>query len=161
VPLAQQDARLWSRDMIIEAEGLLHQAARSATFGRFQCEAAIQSVHAQRPITGRVQHEALATLYGLLVARHPSVGARVGQAAALLEAGHPLRALEGLQSIDESEVRNYQPYWATRLHVHRALGQADAAVSALQVALSLTPDEAVRRFLLGLHQSSHATPQGD
>lgn len=48
VPLDRQDARLWDRDMVIEAEGLLTQAARAGRFGRFQCEAAIQSVHVQR-----------------------------------------------------------------------------------------------------------------
>ena len=49
---------MWSRDMIIEAEGLLTSASRAGVFGRYQCEAAIQSVHAQRPITGRTNHAA-------------------------------------------------------------------------------------------------------
>jgi RNA polymerase sigma-70 factor (ECF subfamily) len=53
VPLDRQDARLWDRNRIIEAESLLTAAARAGRFGRYQCEAAIQSVHIQRPITGR------------------------------------------------------------------------------------------------------------
>ena len=53
VPLNLQDAKLWSRDMIVEAENQLTVASRAGVFGRFQCEAAIQSVHVQRPITGR------------------------------------------------------------------------------------------------------------
>ncbi len=52
VPLDRQNARLWSAEMIVEAEGLLTAASRKGRFGRFQCEAAIQSVHVQRPITG-------------------------------------------------------------------------------------------------------------
>jgi len=40
VPLSVQDPRLWSRERIIEAEGLLTDAARLRRFGRFQCEAA-------------------------------------------------------------------------------------------------------------------------
>jgi RNA polymerase sigma-70 factor (ECF subfamily) len=62
VPLDRQDAKAWNRSMIIEAEGLLAQASRRAQFGRFQCEAAIQSVHIQRPITGVTNWAALETL---------------------------------------------------------------------------------------------------
>lgn len=148
VPLAQQDVRLWSRDMIIEAEGLLTAAARAGVFGRFQCEAAIQSVHAQRPITGRTNHEALAALYGLLIARCPSVGARVGQAAALLDAGHAERALVALDTIDETDAARYQPYWVTRARVLTARNEPQAAAQALERAVKLTADEGVRDFLL-------------
>jgi RNA polymerase sigma-70 factor, ECF subfamily len=56
VPLSEQDAGLWDRDQVIEAEGLLTQAARAGQFGRFTCEAAIQSVHAQRAVTGPAAH---------------------------------------------------------------------------------------------------------
>ena len=64
VPLKMQDASLWSRPMIIDAEEQLILASRSKIFGRFQCEAAIQSVHAQTAMTGLTQHAALDTLYG-------------------------------------------------------------------------------------------------
>src|SRR5262249_30078827 len=60
VPLAEQDSKLWSRDMIIEAENHLHLAALQGVFGRFQTEAAIQSVHVQRGLTGAANHKALA-----------------------------------------------------------------------------------------------------
>jgi RNA polymerase sigma-70 factor (ECF subfamily) len=83
VPLDRQSPRLWSRSLIIEAEGLLVAAARLGRFGRYQCEAAIQSVHAQRPVTGRVNHAALLTLYDLLAQHAPSLTAFVGQAAVL------------------------------------------------------------------------------
>lgn len=37
VPLDKQDARLWDRAMVVEAETLLTEAARIGRFGRFQC----------------------------------------------------------------------------------------------------------------------------
>lgn len=52
VPLAQQDVALWSQPMIEEAEGILAAASRARRPGRFQLEAAIQSVHARRAATG-------------------------------------------------------------------------------------------------------------
>ena len=147
VPLARQDPRLWSRDMIIEAEQHLTEAASAARFGRFQCEAAIQSVHAQRAITGRIQHQALTTLYQALVAHCPTVGVRVAQAAALLEAGAPGESLVLLEQIDVDDARNYQPYWVTLAHVLAATGDLAAAAQARDAAVRLTQDASVRAFL--------------
>lgn len=147
VPLARQDPRLWSRDMIIEAENHLTEAARAGQFGRYQCEAAIQSVHAQRAITGRIQHQALTTLYQLLVAHCPTVGVRVAQAAALLEAGAPGESLVLLEQIDVDDARNYQPYWVTLAHVLSATGDRAAAAQARDAAVRLTQDASVRAFL--------------
>ena len=147
VPLDRQDARLWSREMIVEAENALVTASRAGVFGRFQCEAAIQSVHAQRPITGRTNHGALATLYGLLAAHCPNVGVLVGQAAAMVEAGQPAAALAVLQRLVDGEVRSYQPYWVTLAAARAASGERCAAEQALRTAIGLTEDAAVRAFL--------------
>jgi RNA polymerase sigma-70 factor (ECF subfamily) len=149
IALQDQDARLWSRDLIVEAEGLLTSASRAGIFGRYQCEAAIQSVHAQRPITGHTNHPALLTLYALLAERCPSVGAWVGQAAALTQAGHAAPALAVLQRIAVEDVRAYQPYWVTLARALSAAGQAEAAEAALQTAIGLTQHAAVRAFLAG------------
>ncbi len=148
VPLKKQDARLWSRDMIIEAENHLIVASRAGLFGRFQCEAAIQSVHAQRPITGNTHHEALATLYGLLATYCPSVGVLVSQAAAMVEADEPAQALQVLRRLVPAEVDGYQPYWVTLAHALAAAGERPSAEQALQTAIGLTEDAAVRVYLM-------------
>lgn len=149
VPLKDQDARLWSREMIIEAERQLTAASHAGVFGRFQCEAAIQSVHAQRPIAGRTNHAALATLYSLLAERCPSVGVLVAQAASQVEAGEPQYALAVLGRLQAAEVRSYQPYWVTLAHALAATGDRPAAQRAMQAAMGLTEDAAVRAFLAG------------
>jgi RNA polymerase sigma-70 factor (ECF subfamily) len=148
IPLKQQDARLWSREMIVEAENHLTLASRARRFGRFQCEAAIQSVHAQRPVTGQTQHAALALLYQMLVAHCPGVGVRVAQAAAMLEAGEPARALAALQCLLAEDVDRYQPYWVTLARALAATGQRAEAERALRTAIGLTEDDAIRAFLL-------------
>jgi len=147
VPLSRQDTRLWSHDMIAEAEQALTTASQAGVFGRFQCEAAIQSVHAQRPLTGRTHHDALAMLYRLLAAHCPSVGVRVAQAAAMVEAGRPELALEVLRQLAGAEVSSYQPYWVTMAAALAAKGDAPAARRAQQTAIGLTEDPAVRSFL--------------
>ncbi len=147
VPLDRQDASLWSREMIIEAERELTTASQSGVFGRFQCEAAIQSVHIQRPVTGRTNHDALATLYRLLATRCPSVGVLVGQAAAMVEAGAHAEALAVLRRLVATEVSGYQPYWVTLATALSAAGDQPSAEHALRTAMGLTEDAAIRAYL--------------
>jgi RNA polymerase sigma-70 factor, ECF subfamily len=147
VPLDCQEGRLWNRTMIIEAEGLLVAAARAGRFGRFQCEAAIQSVHVQRPITGRTNYAALRRLYDLLVTHDGSLGARIGRALVLAEAGDPAGALAALDALPEDRVAPHQPYWVARARVLEVGGCGPGAADALTRALALTGDEAVRRHL--------------
>jgi RNA polymerase sigma-70 factor, ECF subfamily len=151
VPLDRQDARLWDRNRIIEAEGLLTAAARAGRFGRYQCEAAIQSVHVQRPITGRLNLAALRTLYDLLVSQSDSIGARIGRAVVLAELGEIDRARDELQALPMDRVQNHAPWWVARSRVAFLAGQTAQAAQALSAAISLTKDAAVRQFLLDQH----------
>jgi predicted RNA polymerase sigma factor len=83
-PLDQQDTTLWDRDLIAEGEALLRRAARwkgDRQPGRFQLEAAIQSVHCDRARTGVVDRVALRTLYRGLVQVAPTRGALAALAA--------------------------------------------------------------------------------
>lgn len=147
VPLSLQDARLWSRDMIIEAENLIGDAARFGRFGRFLCEAAIQSVHAQRPITGHTNYTALKTLYAMLAAYAPTVGVLVAQAGMLVEAGEPENALRQLETLPSDHTKSYQPYWVVRSTAFAKLGQRDEEAEARKVAIGLTEDSALRDYL--------------
>jgi len=157
MPLRMQDTRLWSRAMIGEAEKQLITASRAGVFGRYQCEAAIQSLHAQRSLTGVANREALNTLYGLLAARCPGIGVFVGQAAALLDAGEPSHSLAVLDRLVPAEVSSYQPYWVTRAHALSAKGERELAERALQTAIGLTEDVAVRSFLVNSLPGKRAT----
>lgn len=53
MPLDEQDMALWDQAMTAQAEALLRQASAKSTIGRFQIEAAIQSVHAARARSGQ------------------------------------------------------------------------------------------------------------
>jgi RNA polymerase sigma-70 factor (ECF subfamily) len=149
VPLGFQDLRRWSRPMIEEAEEVLAGAARLKAAGRFQLEAAIQSVHAQRVRTGETDWEAVTLLYEGLLRHAPTIGARVAHAAALGEARDAEAGLAALDAIPPDQVATYQPYWALRGHVLKALGRAAEAGQAYERAIGLSEDPAVRAFLLG------------
>ncbi len=149
VPLAEQDPRLWLRDLIVEAENHLNLAARHGVFGRFQTEAAIQSAHIQRLIAGSVNRGALIALYDLLASRAPSVGALVSRAAAYGEAFGAERGLALLDALPTGAIGSYQPYWAARAHLLGRAGCLAEAARAFDRALELTGDPALRDFLTG------------
>jgi RNA polymerase sigma-70 factor (ECF subfamily) len=148
VPLSEQDPAAWSAPAILEAETELAEAARAGRIGRFQLEAAIQSVHADRARSGRTDWAAIDLFYDRLVRVAPTIGARVAHAAAVAEAGGPAAGLVMLDALDSSAVATYQPYWAVRAHLLRLLGRASDAVAAYDRAIGLTEHPAIRRFLL-------------
>jgi RNA polymerase sigma-70 factor (ECF subfamily) len=148
VPLAEQDCGLWREPLIEEAERQLALASRAARIGRFQLEAAIQSVHAERRRSGNTQWCAIAAFYDRLAILTGAVGVEVGRAAAHAEVEGPEIALCMLDHINKSLSCGYQPYWAVRAHVLDRLGRDASAVAAYTCALDLTSDEAVRSFLL-------------
>jgi RNA polymerase sigma-70 factor (ECF subfamily) len=151
VPLSDQDPAAWNATTIEEAERELLAASKRGRVGRFQLEAAIQSVHAERRISGRTDWVAVARFYELLVQLAPTLGTRIGRAAAIGEARGPLDALTALDEIDPASAATYQPYWAVRAHFLGRCGRRREAATALERAIALTADPAVRQFLLARH----------
>jgi RNA polymerase sigma-70 factor (ECF subfamily) len=147
VPLSEQDVRRWSQPLIDEAEEQLAQASHAERLGRFQLEAAIQSVHAQRGVTGKTDWQAVAMLYAGLVRLTPAIGASIGHAAAMAEACGAESGLALLLEAPIGSVEAYQPYWALRAHLYRRLGRRDAAAECYGRAIGLTEDPAVRAWL--------------
>lgn len=149
VPLAEQACTDWDADMIDEAEALLKEASSRQSPGRYQLEAAIQSVHADRRRTGFTDWAALQTLYQGLLSFTPTIGARVAYAAVVAEIEGPRAGLAELAELESGVVETYQPYWA----VHAALSGADvdrqAAIEGFDRAIALTGDGAVKCFLAG------------
>ncbi len=148
VPLAQQDTALWNRPLMEEAEALLHRASTSRQHGRFQLEAAIQSAHAHRAVTGKTNWPVIVTLYRELLLHAPSIGGHVAYAAALHQSGNSQAALDELSTIPQETVTSYQPYWAVTAHALLGLKRLNESRAAFQHAAGLTQDEATRRFLL-------------
>jgi predicted RNA polymerase sigma factor len=148
VPLSEQDCQKWSRPLIAEAERHLADAASRGRNGRFQLEAAIQSVHAGRARSGGVHWNAIMMFYEQLIRITPTLGTRTGYAAAVAEARGAEAGLAALGGIDPDDISAYQPYWAVRAHLLQRLGKTPEALDAFDRAIGLTEDPAVRNFLL-------------
>jgi RNA polymerase sigma-70 factor (ECF subfamily) len=148
VPLSEQDSRQWSLPLIEEAERHLAEASSRGRAGRFQLEAAIQSVHAERARSGRTEWTAIMLFYDQLIRISPTLGTRTGYAAAVGEANGPDAGLAVLDEIDPDAVSVYQPYWAVRAHLLQRLRKTPEAGDAFDRAIGLAEDPAVRQFLL-------------
>ncbi len=146
IPLDKQDTSLWSRPMLEEAEKHLSTAATFKRIGRYQLEAAIQSVHANRAVSGTIDWPEIALLYEGLVRIAPGIGSRVGRAVALAQAGNPTAGLAALDDIPANRIISYQPYWAARGHLLQLLDQNEAAHAAFTRAASLSDEPALREY---------------
>ncbi|MEM6939975.1 MAG: DUF6596 domain-containing protein [Pseudomonadota bacterium] len=141
VPLDEQDPALWDRDLLRLGRGYLERAQAQGGFGRFQLEAAIQAVHADRLSTGGTNWDALVQLHLGLSRIAPTIGASVGYAAALGKALGPQKGLEALDAIDLSSRAAYAPAEATRAHFLCALEKFEEAAVAFDRAIALTQEK--------------------
>lgn len=147
VPLESQDPRRWDADLIREGERYLRRAKTFGRIGRFQLEAAIQSVHCARAVTGTTDWKALRRLYRGLVAVAPTLGGRVAEAAAIARVEGSEAGLAALNAIEDPRSDRFQPAWATRGHLLAAAERWDEADRAYGKAISLTVDPSIRAFL--------------
>jgi RNA polymerase sigma-70 factor (ECF subfamily) len=147
VPLAEQDAALWDTALIDEAEALIRRASRLARTGRYQLEAAVQSAHAVRRLTGVADWAAIVALYDALWAVTGSPVVALNRAVAIAEIEGPGAALRRLDDLDAEIFGQYQPYWAARAALLARAGWPEDAAEAYERAIGLESDDAVRRWL--------------
>jgi len=167
VPLAEQETSAWDAALIDEAEALLRRASAIAfsgevesgspkenasnpnrIVGRYQLEAAVQSAHVVRRLTGAADWAAIEKLYDALLALTGSPVVAINRAVAAGETRGPATGLAQLDALaDDARLADYQPYWAARATLLARTGDTVAAASAYERAIGLESDPAVRRFL--------------
>jgi RNA polymerase sigma-70 factor, ECF subfamily len=149
VPLSAQDTALWDAAMIDEAERLLRQASAANSPGRFQLEAAVQSAHAARRLTGATDWKAVGDLYDTLYALTGSPVVAINRAAAV---AHTQGAEQGLALLmaagAEGRLDAFEPYWVAKADLSARVGDVDAARQAYITAIGLQTDPAARAFLV-------------
>jgi RNA polymerase sigma-70 factor (ECF subfamily) len=158
VPLTQQNIELWNSAMIDEAEAHLRRAGALNSIGRFQLEAAVQSAHAVRRISGKADWPAILKLYDALWRITGSPVVAINRAIAVAETGSPEDGLKALDHVTDIRLSQYQPYWAARAELLSRLGDVAKAQSAYGRAIGLETDPAVRRFL---QKKSHALGENE
>jgi len=147
VPLDEQDTDLWDAALIARGEGLLLRAHDHHRPGRFQYEAAIQSVHCARATQGGIDLNALRKLHRALLRVAPSLGAAVASAAIDGQIDGAAAGLRVLDAIDDPAAARFQPFWATRAHLLAEAGRSAEAAEAFRRAIELTADPGMAEHL--------------
>jgi RNA polymerase sigma-70 factor, ECF subfamily len=149
VPLSEQDVASWDQAAIDEAEGLLRAASALSAPGRFQLEAAVQSVHAARRLTQRTDWEAIVLLYDALFALTGSPVVAVNRAAAVARTRGALAGLKLLEEVGaKGGLDGFEPYWVAKADLCAKNGDIDEARRAFGLAIGLQTDPAARAFLI-------------
>jgi RNA polymerase sigma-70 factor (ECF subfamily) len=149
VPLAEQDASLWNGRLIAEADAFLRRAGEKGALGRYELEAALQSAHVHRRLTGRNNWAEILALYDALQILASSPVVAINRALAVAEVEGPGAALDAMPDIAaNARLASYQPYWAARAELLARWGAASEAREAYDMAIGLERDLAVRRFLM-------------
>jgi RNA polymerase sigma-70 factor (ECF subfamily) len=148
VPLADQDISLWNARLIAEADALIRRAGSKGSLGRYELEAALQSAHVHRRLTGRNNWAEIVTLYEALQEIVPSPVVAINRALAIAEVDGPEAALSAMPKAGaDKRLESYQPFWAARADLLARKGVAAEAAQAYDRAIGLEHDPAVRRFL--------------
>ena len=148
VPLAEQDVDQWNTRLIDQANALIRRAGAKQNLGRYELEAALQSAHAHRRLTGRSNWRDIIALYDALqmIAASPVVA--INRALAIAELKGPGAALDAMPDAEtDPRLASYQPYWAARADLLARWGATSEAAQAYDMAIGLERDPAVRRFL--------------
>jgi RNA polymerase sigma-70 factor (ECF subfamily) len=107
-PLADQSEADWDWKLIAEGENALRKAATFSRLGRFQLEAAIQSVIIAERATGERRAHIVLRLYTELHRQFPTAGSHLGLIEAVWRNLGPEMALQELMGDRFS--REYLPY---------------------------------------------------
>lgn len=161
VPLHEQDTSRWDHARIAHANSLLREAAALGQLGPYQLEAAIQSAHAQRAITGRVPWGGITQLYHGLLRIAPTLGAQIGHAVALGTSHGAEHGLAALDALPEADVHNHAPWWVARAHLLEQQRHWIKAAQALRHGMGLTVDPRLRAHLWLKLQALQAAPVTD
>jgi RNA polymerase sigma-70 factor (ECF subfamily) len=148
VPLEAQDTSRWDTPLLARAEQLLQQANAAGPSGRYQLEAAIQSAHVHRRLSGIANWQAVVALYDHLLALTGSPVVGVNRAVARAQLDGARAALADLVALEgDKRMLSYQPYWAAKGQLCARAGDRVTAREALTVAIGLSTDEAVKEYL--------------
>ncbi|MDR6508913.1 RNA polymerase sigma factor [Arthrobacter oryzae] len=155
VLLADQDRRLWNRELIAEGQSIVRQCLRRNRPGPYQVQAAINAVHSDSASAEATDWEQILALYDQLLQFSPGPVVALNRAVAVAEVHGPAEALGLVEGLD---LAGYGLFHAVRADLLRRLGRVREARVAYRDALGLAGNAAERRFLEG---RLHELPDGD
>ena len=146
VLLADQDRRLWDRDLIDEGQAIVRRCLRRDDPGPYQIQAAINAVHSDAPAVQDTDWQQIVRLYDQLLAVSPTPVVALNWAVAVAEVDGPEA---GLALVDAVDLDGYYVFHAIRADLLRRLGRNAEAATAYAAAIERTDNVAEREYLQG------------
>jgi RNA polymerase sigma-70 factor, ECF subfamily len=150
VPLAEQDRRLWDRDLIVEGQAIVRRCLRRNQPGPYQIQAAIAAVHSDAPTVTATDWRQILQLYNQLLALAPNPIVALNRAVAVGELEGPEAALALVNDLDLS---GYHLFHAIRADLLRRLDRHIEAAEAYEAAIARAENVTERTFLQRRHRS--------
>jgi RNA polymerase sigma-70 factor, ECF subfamily len=145
--LAEQDRRLWDRDLIAEGQAIVRACVQRDRPGPYQLQAAINAVHSIAASLDSTDWHAILTLYDQLYALTPTPVVALNRAVALAEVRGPDAGLAAVDDLRSSGLDGYYLYHAARADLLRRLGRSAEAATAYATARALTANPVEQAFL--------------
>jgi len=146
IPLAEQDRKLWSQDLVAEGVELIVAALDHGSVGEYQLQAAIAAVHDQAVLPEDTDWGEIVGLYGLLerMTHNPMVALNRAIAVAMVDG--PAAGLALLEQLEEP-LGGHHRLHAVRAHLQEMAGDAEAAIADYQAAASRTTSVPEQHYL--------------
>lgn len=151
VTLDEQDRGAWDRALIAEGNALIRERIEAVATGgdppgRYQLQAAINSVHTNAPSARDTDWSTIVALYGRLVLLDPSPIVRLNRAVAVAEVDGPGVGLAEADRLAEV-LDGYHAFHAARADLLRRLGRSGESRAAYDRAIGLAGNPAERTYL--------------
>jgi RNA polymerase sigma-70 factor, ECF subfamily len=153
VLLADQDRRLWDRNLIAEGQAIVRECLRRNQPGPYQLQAAINAVHSDAATAAATDWRQILQLYDELLSLVPSPVVALNRAVALAEVDGPAAALA---LVDGLELDGYYLFHAIRADLLRRLGRNPEAALDYEAAIARTDNATQREFLQRRRQELNA-----
>ncbi|MET8119399.1 DUF6596 domain-containing protein [Micromonospora sp. NPDC005189] len=151
VTLDEQDRGAWDRTLIAEGNALVRERVEVVATGgdppgRYQLQAAINTVHTDAPSARDTNWSTIVALYGRLVLLDPSPIVRLNRAVAVAEVDGPGVGLAEIDRLAEA-LDGYHAFHAARADLLRRLGRSGESRAAYDRAIGLAGNPAERAYL--------------
>jgi RNA polymerase sigma-70 factor (ECF subfamily) len=147
IRLAEQDRRIWDRDLIAEGQAIVRTCVQRGHPGPYQLQAAINAVHSVAPSIDSTDWRAILKLYDQLYALTPTPVVALNRAVALAEVRGPAVGLAAVDDLLTPGLDSYYLFHATRADLLRRLGRDEEAAAAYATARAHTTNPVEQAFL--------------
>ncbi len=146
IKLEFQDRPSWDKKLINEGIKTLHAALRHARPGPYQIQAAISAIHAQAKTHKTTDWGEIILLYDELYKLQKNPVILLNKSVAISYFSNAKNALKMIDEL-ESDLYNYQPFYATKADLLRRNMQIGLAKENYLKAISMTTEQTTRTFL--------------